>query len=40
MVRFRDRKALDAYQTDPLHVPVAQQGLSICDHIVAVDFDA
>ena len=40
MVSFRDRAALDAYQTNPQHVPVAQLGVSICAHIVAVDFDA
>ena len=39
MARFRDRAALDAYQTDPRHVPVAQHGVGLCDSIVAVDFD-
>jgi hypothetical protein len=39
-VAFTDRAALDAYQKDPRHVPVAQFGVSLCDHIVAVDFDA
>jgi hypothetical protein len=39
IVRFRDRAALDAYQKDPVHVPVAQHGASLCDHIVAVDFE-
>jgi hypothetical protein len=39
MIGFRDRKALDAYQTDPRHVPVAQLGAAISDHIVAVDFE-
>lgn len=38
VVEFRDRPALDAYQTNPQHVPVAQFGASLCDHIVAVDF--
>jgi Stress responsive A/B Barrel Domain len=38
IVEFRDRGALDAYQTNPQHVPVAQFGVSLCDHIVAVDF--
>ena len=38
IVEFRDRAALDAYQTNPQHVPVAQFGVSLCDHIVAVDF--
>jgi Stress responsive A/B Barrel Domain len=37
-ITFRDRAALDAYATDPLHVPVAQLGVAISDHIVAVDF--
>jgi len=36
---FRDRAALDAYQKDPQHVPIAQFGASICEHIVSVDFD-
>ena len=38
VVDFRDRAALDAYQTNPQHVPTAQFGVSLCDHIVAVDF--
>jgi hypothetical protein len=38
VVEFRDRAALDAYQTNPQHVPVAQFGAGLCDHIVAVDF--
>jgi len=38
IVEFRDRAALDAYQTNPQHVPIAQFGVSLCDHIVAVDF--
>ena len=38
IVKFADRAALDAYQKDPLHVPVAQHGVSLCDSIVAVDF--
>ena len=40
VVMFRDRSALDGYQQDPRHVPVAQFGVSLCDHIVAVDFEA
>jgi stress responsive alpha/beta barrel protein len=36
---FRDRAALDAYQKDPSHVPVAQFGAGLCEHIVSVDFD-
>ena len=38
VVVFPDRAALDGYQTNPQHVPVAQFGASLCDHIVAVDF--
>ena len=39
VVRFRDRAALDAYQTDARHIPVAQHGLTLCEHIVSVDFE-
>jgi hypothetical protein len=39
VVRFPDRAALDAYQKDPVHVPVAQHGASICEKIVSVDFE-
>jgi hypothetical protein len=38
-ITFVDRAALDAYQTHPRHVPVAQHGVSITEHIVAVDFE-
>jgi hypothetical protein len=38
-ITFTDRAALDAYQTHERHVPVAQFGVSLSDHIVAVDFD-
>ena len=38
VVVFHDRAALDAYQTNPQHVPVAQFGVSLSEHIVAVDF--
>ncbi len=38
LVTFPDRAALDAYQKDPAHVPVAQLGAGLCDSIVAVDF--
>lgn len=38
LVVFRDRAALDAYQTNPQHVPVAQFGVSLAEHIVAVDY--
>ena len=39
VVTFPDRASLDAYQRDPVHVPVAQHGVSLCDSIVAVDFN-
>jgi len=38
-VTFHDRAALDAYQQNDQHVPVAQFGARLCDHIAAVDFD-
>ncbi len=38
VVVFPDRAALDAYQANPQHVPVAHYGVSLCDSIVAVDF--
>src|SRR5262245_45820698 len=38
IVVFRDRAALDAYQKNEHHVPVAQYGVTLCDSIVAVDF--
>jgi hypothetical protein len=38
MITFPDRAALDTYQKDPRHVPVAQLGVSLSEHIVAVDF--
>ena len=38
-VTFTDRAALDRYATDPRHVPIAQHGASISEHIVAVDFE-
>ena len=39
VIVFTDRAALDAYQKNARHVPVAQFGVSLSDHIVAVDFD-
>jgi hypothetical protein len=39
MVMFSDRAALDAYQLNPQHVPVARYGAGLCESIVAVDFD-
>ena len=38
-ITFPDRAALDAYQKSDQHVPVAQFGVSLAEHIVAVDFD-
>jgi hypothetical protein len=38
-ITFPDRAALDAYQKNDQHVPVAQFGVSLCDQIVAVDFE-
>ena len=38
-ITFPDRAALDAYQTNGRHVPVAQLGVSLSEHIVAVDFE-
>jgi hypothetical protein len=38
-ITFPDRAALDAYQKNERHVPVAQFGVDLSDHIVAVDFD-
>jgi hypothetical protein len=40
VIVFKDRAALDAYQKDARHVPVAQYGAANCESIVAVDFDA
>lgn len=39
VVVFPDRAALDAYATNPQHVPIAQFGASLSEHIVAVDFE-
>jgi hypothetical protein len=38
-ITFSGRTELDAYQKNPAHVPVAQLGVSLCEHIVAVDFE-
>lgn len=38
-ITFPNRQALDAYQKNDQHVPVAQFGVSLSDHIVAVDFE-
>ena len=39
VIQFTDRAALDAYQTNGRHVPVAQFGAGLCEHVVAVDFE-
>ena len=39
IVTFNDRSGLDAYAVNPRHVPVAQFGVSLCEQIVAVDFE-
>ena len=38
-ITFPDRAELEAYQKNDRHVPVARFGVSLCDHIVAVDFE-
>lgn len=38
-ITFPDRAALDAYQKDERHVPIAQLGASLSEHVVAVDFE-
>ena len=38
-ITFSDRAALDAYQKNQQHVPVAQLGVSLSEQIVAVDFE-
>ena len=38
-ITFRDRAALDGYQQNPRHVPVARLGVDLSEHIVAVDFE-
>ena len=38
-ITFPDRAALDAYQKNERHVPVAQFGAGLSEHIVAVDFE-
>jgi hypothetical protein len=38
-ITFPDRAALDGYQKNDRHVPVAQLGVSLCEHIVSVDFE-
>ena len=38
-ITFPDRAALEAYQKHARHVPVAQFGAGLSEHIVAVDFE-
>jgi hypothetical protein len=38
-ITFPHRAALDAYQKNDRHIPVAQLGVSLSEHIVAVDFE-
>jgi stress responsive alpha/beta barrel protein len=38
-ITFPNRAALDAYQKDDQHVPVAHFGVRLSAHIVAVDFE-
>ena len=38
-ITFADRAALDAYQVNARHVPVSQLGVTLSEHIVAVDFE-
>jgi Stress responsive A/B Barrel Domain len=38
-ITFRDKAALDGYQQNPRHVPVARHGVELSEHIVSVDFE-
>jgi hypothetical protein len=38
-ITFADRAALESYARDPRHVPVAQHGVAISEHVVACDFE-
>jgi hypothetical protein len=38
-VTFTSRAALDAYAKDPRHIPVAQFGAGISEHVVSCDFE-
>ena len=38
-VTFTGRAALDAYAKDPRHIPVAQFGAGISEHVVSCDFE-
>ena len=39
IVVFPDRAALDAYAKNSRHVPVAQFGAGLSEHVVAIDFE-
>jgi hypothetical protein len=38
-ITFVNRAALDVYAKDPRHVPIAQFGIAISEHVVACDFE-
>ena len=38
-ITFPNLAALEAYAKNPTHVPIAQHGASISEHVVAVDFE-
>lgn len=38
-ITFPDRAALDRYAKNPRHVPIAEFGASISEHVVACDFE-
>jgi len=38
-VTFTNRAALETYAKDPRHVPIAQYGVSLSEHIVACDIE-
>ena len=38
-VTFTNRAALDAYARHPRHIPVAQFGAGISEHVVSCDFE-
>lgn len=38
-ITFTDLSALETYAKDPRHVPIAQLGVAISEHVVACDFE-
>lgn len=38
-VTFRNQAALETYARDPRHVPIAQHGVVLSEHIVSCDFE-